>query len=79
MLTQTIIDFIGNLTHSAGPAARQPFILREAAQVIVAAQRFVDTLSAAAPQVDMGSPAGGAAVKTYAVDEPATAVVAKTF
>ena len=44
-----------------------------------AAQRFVDTLSAAAPQVDMDGPAGGAAVKTYAIDEPATAEVANTF
>jgi len=37
MPAQTIIDFIGNLTHSAGPAAGQPFILREAAQMIVEA------------------------------------------
>ncbi len=34
---ETIIDFIGNLTHSAGPAVGQPFILREAAQMIVEA------------------------------------------
>ena len=29
MPAQTIIDFIGNLPHSAGPAAGQPFILRD--------------------------------------------------
>ncbi len=34
---ETIIDFIGNLTHSAGPAVGRPFILREAAQMIVEA------------------------------------------
>jgi hypothetical protein len=38
---ETIIDFIGNFTHSAGPAVGRPFILREAAQMIVQA---ADTL-----------------------------------
>ncbi len=37
MPAQTIIDFIGNFTQSAGPAAGQPFVLREAAQMIVEA------------------------------------------
>ncbi len=34
---ETIINFIGNLTHSAGPAVGRPFILRDTARMIVQA------------------------------------------
>ncbi len=34
---ETIIDFIGNFTHSAGPAVGRPFILRDTARMIVQA------------------------------------------